>query len=122
MSERPVNVIAGSAVAVLGGIVSIAAMAWGFDPYADNALLRVGLLLLIAALFFASAGFMYPNGKSNWASLMFITVANAAIILCDLFYGSINEWFGAILFVMAVAVAILAAPKSTGRWMQIDRV
>jgi hypothetical protein len=122
MNERPSNVVAASALAIIGGIVAIAAMAWNFDANSSNVLWSVGLMLLIAVMFFASAGFLYQNGKGNWYGLLFICFLNVAVLICDLINGTVNKPFGAALLVIAIAVALLSSLGSTSKWIEMDRI
>lgn len=122
MDDRPSNVAAASALSIIGGIVAIAAMAWNFDTNSSNILWEVGLCLLIAALFFATAGYLYSNGKGNWQGLLIICFINVVVIICDLLNGTINAPFGAALLVIAIAVVLFASLKSTSKWIELDRV
>jgi len=121
MSERPGKVIITSALAIIGGILTIASMAMYFNPSDEKVLTEVGLALLIAVLFFAVGGTMYRNGQSSWKSTVFLCFVNVAIIACDVLYKTMNQNFGVVLFLLALFVALLTACPSTAKWIAADR-
>lgn len=121
MGERPGKVIITSALAIIGGILTIASMAMYFDPGSEKVLAEVGLALLIAVLFFAVGGTLYRNGQSSWKSTVFLSFMNVAVIACDILYKTMDQYFGAVLLLIALFVALLAACPSTAKWIVTDR-
>ncbi len=122
MEGRPKNVIAASALATIGGIVAIASMVNGFEGNIDNLFWGVGLGLLIAVLFFASAGYLYSNGKGNYPSLLVIVGINAVAIIAGIAVKTISIPFGIALIVIVALYLILISGNKTERWMVTDRV
>lgn len=122
MDARPTNVIAASALAIIGGIVAIASIAWSFNPNSENIILQVGLALLISVFFFSVGGSLYTNGSGTWKSIQLVCFMNAAILLFAILYGMINLYFGIILLVMILLTAVLTANQKTAKWIEMDRI
>ena len=122
MEGRPSIVILTSALAILGGIVAIASFACGFYDHTDNLFGSMGLGLLITVLFFGAAGFLYSDGKGNHNSFLFMSFANAVVIIAAIYFNAINLWFGVALLILAILVATLGSGKVTEKWMILDRV
>ena len=119
---RPNIVIAGSALATIGGIVAIASFVCGFYDHTDNLFGSMGLGLLITVLFFAEAGYLYSDGKGNHTSFLFMSFINAIVIIAGIYFEVINLWFGVALVILAILTIILGSGKVTEGWMALDRI
>ena len=124
-SKRPKNVVMAAAVAVIGGLVSIAFLATALiniDPNSST-FTQAALAMLIAVLFFGFAGQLYPNGSSAYVPVLIIGLINviaiAVTIIVDI---DANFKFGIALFVIAVLEVILVLPSVTEKWIAFDRV
>lgn len=121
--NRPKNVVLGSAIAVIGGIVAIAALAWAFsNELTTDSLMFISMIMFIAVLFFASAGFLYSNGKSNFIGLIIIELINvviSAVFICTNIKG--DYAFGIAFLVFAILVTLFSLPGCTEKWMELDR-
>ena len=124
MHERPKNVVMASAVAIIGGLVSIAFLAtalMNIDP--DNSTFtQAAVAMLMAVLFFGFAGQLYPNGKGTYLSLVclgLITVVAVAVMIILDVKNNLN--FGIALFVFAALETMLVLPSKTETWINFDR-
>lgn len=121
MANRPKSVIAASALAVIGGIVAIAAMAHDYKESTDM-LVTIGLYLLITVLFFASAGFLYSNGKGNYISLVFLELMNVIVIAAMIIGNADSRVYGFVLLALAVLSTIASLFSVVPKWIEFDRV
>lgn len=122
MISRPMNVVAASALSVIAGIVAIASFIYIFDADSSDVVIRLVLGLLITVLFFATAGFLYKNGKGNYASLLFIEIINAVVIIVAIVLKDVNIWFGLAMVILAILVLILSIGKNVENWIAADRI
>ena len=122
MISRPMNVVAASALSVIAGIVAIASFIYIFDADSSDVVIRLVLGLLITVLFFATAGFLYKNGKGNYASLLFIEIVNAVVIIVAIVLKDVNIWFGLAMVILAILVLILSIGKNVENWIAADRI
>lgn len=123
-SSRPINVVAGSAVAVIGGLVAIAFMAIKLNGVrADNTIVFAAVTMLIAVLFFAMAGSLYSNAKTDYLPMVIIGLINVAVIAAMIVLDvKANVVFGGILLAIAIIVELLVLPAVTEKWVAYDRV
>lgn len=124
MNGRPINVIAASAIAILGGLVAIAYLAIRLDAVdADNTIVYAAVTMLIAVLFFAMAGFLYSNGKGDYLPMVLIGLINVVVISAFIIVNvDVNLVFGAILLAIAVILELLVLPEVTEKWIAYDRI
>lgn len=120
MEGRPINLKIASALATIGGIVSLASMVSSFNGV-DNVFWTVGLGLLMTVLFFASAGYLYSNSMGNYTSLLVLQIINAAAIVLSIALGTTSIGFGIALVVIEVLYLLLISGKTTEKWMELDR-
>ena len=124
MHERPKNVVMASAVAVIGGLVSIAFLAvalMNIDPNSST-FTQAAVAMLMAVLFFGFAGQLYPNGKGSYLALVslgLITVVAVAVMIILDTKNNLN--FGIALFVFAALETMLVLPSKTETWIKYDR-
>ncbi len=123
-NERPKNVAIAAAVAIIGGLVSIAFLAVALiniDPESST-FTQAALAMLMAVLFFGFAGMCFPNGKGNYMSLICVglitVIASAVLIIVDI---DNNLKFGIAFFVIAALETILILPAKTEKWIATDR-
>ncbi|MCQ2055974.1 MAG: hypothetical protein MJY64_00660 [archaeon] len=121
MANRPKTAAGASALGTIGGIITVTGMAYNLHADGDT-LMYIGLYLLVAILFFSSAGFLYWNGKSNYPSLIFIELLNIAVIMTSIALETDFKNLGTILAVIAVLIALLSIPESVRKWIAWDRL
>ena len=123
--NRPTNVVLASATAIVGGIVAIAAMAWVFSneiTSTDSFSYLLGILL-VAVLFFASAGFLYQNGKGNYYGCLIVELINVIVSAAFICLNVKGEYqFGIAFLVISILVVIFTLPSKAERWMALDRI
>ena len=119
--DRPANVVLASVLGVIGGIVALAAMVNGYSSNEDNLFWGVGLGLLITVLFFASAGFLFPNSKGTFGALIVICLINAVAIILAIVLNAFSVWFGIALIVIEVLFLACVAAGKTDKWIEFDR-
>lgn len=129
MANRPKTAAAASASGTIGGIATIIGMTCGFRYiYTDytytnyDLLTYIGIYLLVATLFFSSAGFLHRNGKSNYPSLIFIELLNVAVITTCITpmidFGHLRS----ALAMIAIFIILLSLTKPVREWITWDRL
>lgn len=125
MNARPKNVVLASALAVIGGLVSIAFLAtalMNIDPETST-YTQAALAMLIAVLFFAFAGQLYPNGSTGYLPVVIIGLINVIVIAVTIVVDvDKNMNFGIALFIIAAISVIFVLPAATEKWINFDRV
>lgn len=121
MANRPMSVIGGSVLGVVGGITTIAALTHDFS-FSINEMTCIGLYLLTTVLFFATAGFLYSNGKGNYISLVFLELINVAVISAHIVIEPDEKVFGIALLALALLQTIFSLPQGVEKWVARDRV
>lgn len=123
-NERPKNVAIAAAVAIIGGLVSIAFLAVALidiDPESST-FTQVALAMLMAVLFFGFAGQCFPNGKGSYMTMICVglitVIASAVLIIVDI---DNNLKFGIAFFVIAALETLLILPAKTEKWIATDR-
>lgn len=122
MISRPMNAVVASALSVIGGIIAIASSVYIFNPESSSVWSTTSLGMLMTVLSFATAGFLYRNGKGNYPSLIFIEIVNIVVVIVSMFLGYVNVWFGLALVIIALLVFILSVGKNVSEWIVADRV
>lgn len=117
MYERPKNLEIASVLAAISGIISMAAAFIFFDPQSGNMILTVGSLLLLGALFMGIAGGLSTRGQWKWKMAMFMIFMTATITVVAYLFDAFSLELGAILVILALAIAGLTATKKTEVWM-----
>lgn len=121
--NRPSNVVLASAVGIIGGIVAIAALGCAFSKeLTTDSLIYIAMIMFIAVLFFASAGFLYKDGHGNFAGCMIIELLNviiSAVFICMNVKG--DYYFGIAFLAIAIVLVLLTLPSKTEKWMKLDR-
>ena len=124
MFKRPANVSMAFALAIIGGLVSIAFLAVAIinvDP-ATGTYTQAALAMLIAVLFFGFAGQLYNNGTASYIGTIAIGLINVIVIAVTIITDVENNLlFGIALFVLAVISVLLALPYNTEKWINYDR-
>ncbi len=125
MNARPKNVVLASALAVIGGLVSIAFLAtalMNIDPETST-YTQAALAMLIAVLFFSFAGQLYPNGSTGYLPVIIIGLINVIVIAVTIVVDvNKNMNFGIALFILAAISVIFVLPAATEKWINFDRV
>ncbi|MBP6021235.1 MAG: hypothetical protein KA502_01425 [Candidatus Methanomethylophilaceae archaeon] len=116
MSDMIKSVGIGCAVALLGGIVAIACMAMTFE-LTGNAMAMISFYLLIAALFFASAGAYTKNSQWDTKVTLLIAFLNLAVIILAALYGSISTNIALVLGVFGLLMVIIPSFPSVKVWL-----
>ena len=98
---------AGLAVGCIGGVIAIIGMALYYE-HAESTIATIGVLLLLAAMFFGAAGGFTKDGPWTPKALTvyaFVVVAVAGVITLG---EMVEVLFGAIEIILAVILAVLA--------------
>lgn len=108
----------GLAAGLLGGLVSFFAMAYTFKPDMDDAIVSMGLLLLIAVMFFAIAGGFSKTSQWPQSVLLGFCLLTAGVSVATFFIGYIPQWISAIEIVLAVLATAFAYLGTTGHYLE----
>ena len=126
MNSRPTNVVLASALAVIGGLVSIAFLATALinsDNFQSISYNQAGFALLFAALFFGFAGMCYPDGKGDYNGMIIVGLLTVVAIAISIIVEpkGVNLYYGIALFIIAVIQILLVLPAKTEKWVAFDR-
>ena len=94
---------AGLAVGCIGGCVSIIGMALYYQ-HAESTITTIGILLLLAAMFFGAAGGFTKYGPWTPKALTIVVAVAGVATLGEVF----EVLFGAVEIVLAIIMAVLA--------------
>lgn len=120
MNTVPNSITIGRAFGFIGGIISIAFMAWAFEP-SESTIEVVGMYLLFAVLFFALAGACRANGPWNWKMLtlmLFLIIGLSAVTMLGEYIGTVE---GSVFIVIAVLVLIGTSMPSAKMWLDENK-
>ena len=110
MSAIPKKMSVGMGLGLLGGIVAMAALAYSWDGSLD-AINNVAFNLLVATMFFATAGAFAKTAPIAGKSIAVIAGVCVAVTLVSMFYGSTFLWVQIFLLAIGVInIAIAACP------------
>lgn len=116
--EFPGSMKAGLTVGLLGGLLSFFAMAYTFKPDMNDAILSMGILLLIAVMFFAIAGGFSKTSQWNQNVLLGFSLLTVGVSVATLVTGYVPAWFSAVEIVLALAAVFFAYSGKTGRFLE----
>ncbi len=110
MSAAPKKLSIGMGLGLLGGILAIAAVAYSWDGTFQS-VVPVGLNLLIATMFFATAGAFAQSAPVAGKSIAIIAAVCVAVVIVSMAYASTFLWLQIILLAIGVAeIAVGACP------------
>ncbi len=110
MSAAPKKMSIGMGLGLLGGILAMAALAYSWDGSLES-INKVAFNLLVATMFFATAGAFAKSAPVAGKSIAVIAAVCVAVTLVSIFYKSTFLWLSVILVVIGVVnVAIAACP------------
>ncbi|MBR6203454.1 MAG: hypothetical protein IKQ60_00025 [Candidatus Methanomethylophilaceae archaeon] len=105
----------GMGLGLLGGIVAMAALAYSWDGSLD-AINNVAFNLLVATMFFATAGAFAKTAPIAGKSIAVIAGVCVAVTLVSMFYGSTFLWVQIFLLAIGVVNVALAACPTVVRY------
>lgn len=114
----PGSMKCGLAAGILGGLVSFFAMAYTFKPDMEDAIISMGLLLLIAVMFFAIAGGFSKTSQWTQNVLLGFCLLTIGVSAAVLLIGYVPQWFSAIEIVLAVLATACAYLGTTGHYLE----
>ena len=109
---------AGLFVGLIGGLLSFFAMAYTFSPDMDDALVSMGILLLIAVMFFAIAGGFSKTSQWTQNVLLGFSLLTVGVSVASMVIGYVPLWISAIETVLAVAAVFFAYLGKTGHYLE----
>lgn len=104
---------------LLGGVISVACLAIYFKPE-NSALAIIAFYMLVAVLFFATAGAFTKNGQWKWRVALFVNMLTMGIILACIIGDYFATYAGVLLLVIAVCIFVLELLPSSKEWMQSE--
>ena len=124
--NRPINVTMAAALAIIGGLVSIAFLATALinsDNFQAISFNQAGFALLFAALFFGFAGMCFPDGKGDYTGMIIVGLLTVIAVAISIVIEpkDVNLDFGIALFIIAALQVLLVLPKKTEKWVKVDR-
>ncbi|MBP5203482.1 MAG: hypothetical protein J6Z16_02460 [Candidatus Methanomethylophilaceae archaeon] len=110
----------GMGLGLLGGILAIAAVAYSWDG-SFQSIVPVGLNLLIATMFFATAGSFAKSAPVAGKSIAIIAAVCVAMTIVSMAYASTFLWLQIILLAIGVAEVLLGACPAVIRYADTNR-
>ena len=110
----------GMGLGLLGGILAIAAVAYSWDG-SFQSIVPVGLNLLIATMFFATAGSFAKSAHVAGKSIAIIAAVCVAMTIVSMAYASTFLWLQIILLAIGVAEVLLGACPAVIRYADTNR-
>lgn len=121
MAVQPNYMKAGVALGMLGGVISMIALAYSWTGDLDG-LYGAGLNMLCAAMFFAVAGtFTSHSPVPGNTAIALCAVAIAAAVV-DMLYDGTLLWIGGLLVVIGAVCLLIAAHPGTTHWIDANRL
>ena len=115
MSAAPKKMSIGMGLGLLGGIVAMAALAYSWNGTFES-VIPVAFNLLVATMFFATAGAFAKSAPVAGKSIAVIAGVCVAVTLVSMFYGSTFLWVQILLVVIGVINVALAACPTVIRY------
>lgn len=110
MSAAPKKMSIGMGLGLLGGIVAMAALAYSWNGTFES-VIPVAFNLLVATMFFATAGAFAKSAPVAGKSIAVIAGVCVAVTFVSMFYGSTFLWVQVFLLIIGIInVAIAACP------------
>ncbi len=121
MATMPRKMVFGIGLGMLGGIIALAAMAYSWDGTVDCMPL-VGLNMLVATMFFATAGsFTKVTPVAGNTVVIIATVCEAMVILSMLYEATFIE-VSLLLAVIGAACILVGACPTVSKWVDAQRI
>jgi hypothetical protein len=120
MSAAPKKLSVGMGLGLLGGILAIAAVAYSWDGTFES-IVPVGLNLLIATMFFATAGSFAKSAPVAGKSIAIIAAVCVAVTIVSLAYASTFLWLQIILLAIGVVLVAVGACPTVIRYADSKR-
>ncbi len=117
----PLNMKLGCLLGMLGGIISVAAMAFAWGGTTDD-MYMVGINLLMMVMFFAAAGTMTSQTPVNSNGVVVVSAIALGVVFLAMLYGSVSLLVGIILAILAIGCIAFGACPGTSRWVDSNRV
>ncbi len=121
MTVAPKKLSIGMGLGLLGGIVAMAALAYSWDGTLE-CMIPVAFNLLVATMFFATAGAFAKSAPVAGKSIAVIAGVCVAVVLVSIFYGSTFLWIQVFLLVLAIVNVAIAACPTVIRYADAKRV
>jgi hypothetical protein len=120
MSAAPKKLSVGMGLGLLGGILAIAAVAYSWDGTFES-IVPVGLNLLIATMFFATAGSFAKSAPVAGKSIAILAAVCVAVTIVSLAYASTFLWLQIILLAIGVVLVAVGACPTVIRYADSKR-
>ena len=120
MGSTPNKMVAGLALGLFGGVVSIAAMAHAWDGSLDS-IYNVGVCMLVACMFFAVAGTFTKYSPVKGNTVLVLSAICTLAALGALLYGALGFWLGFLLILVGFIAMLCAACPMTTHWVDANR-
>ena len=121
MAAMPNKMVFGIGLGFLGGIIALAAMAYSWDGTV-NCMPLVGLNMLVAAMFFATAGTFSKVTPVAGNTIVVIAAVCEAMVILSMLYEATFVWVNLILAVIGAACILIGACPTVSGWVDAQRV
>lgn len=111
----------GFGLSMFGAVVSMIAMAYAWTGELDD-MYPVGLNMLAALMFFASAGTFTKYTPVNGNTTLIISAMALAVVGIGALYESTLLWVSILLAAVAVCGILVAACPNTSRYIEDSRI
>lgn len=120
MANMPLETKIGFAAALLGGVIAIALMAAAWDSSADS-LPMVGLNMLLAVMFFATAGTFTKYSPVPSDTALVLSILCLIVAAVGGFLESGTLWILAVEFIIAIFCVLVAMCPKFASWTDSNR-
>ncbi|MDO5861685.1 MAG: hypothetical protein Q4Q58_02675 [Thermoplasmata archaeon] len=121
MSDVPNKMRIGFGLGLLGGVISIVAMSYAWTGVLDD-MYTVGLLMLVAVMFFGTAGTFTQYSPVSGNTSLVISAMTLAVVVIAALYDATFIWVSVILAVVALCCILVAACPGTTKWIDGNRI
>ncbi len=121
MAPMPSKMKIGFALGLIGGIYALIAMAVSWNGDLDS-MATVGLNMLIAVMFFATAGTFTKYAPVAGRTVLIISVLTLAVVILGFVHDATFNHALLIMAILALACILIGACPNTAKWVDNSRL
>lgn len=121
MAVQPNYMKIGVALGMLGGVISMVALAYSWGGDLDG-LYGAGLNMLCAAMFFAVAGAFTRHSPVPGNTLIALCAVAIAAAVVSMLYDATLLWIDGFLVILGAVCLLIAAHPGTTSWVDANRI
>ena len=113
-----------SGLAAVGALISLVAAFLAFGSVSDSLdeAITIGLMMLVAVMFFAVSGSLGTNGQRSWkASMFFVFLTGVMIVVAFLYGKTVNSILVILQVLVILAVPVLISSNRSADWINLHQ-